>query len=218
MRRLRSTRRQCRTVTVGAGRGEWTVRDAWLDARRRGGIERRRGRAPPCTGSARANSSLAASKLLAMRCEGANTPGLMSTTSLVPLTAREREIGTLAAAGVAVARSRHVSSCRSGLSTTICRTSTASSASAAGVSSRRDFTGRPSVRPRHHRLRREPIGSRHASLSAGVHPSSRTAASAPSKAAPAVRNISGCTPRSWWRLPARRPWRRTRHGDGSWTR
>ena len=48
-----------------------------------------------------ANSSLAASKSLAMRCEGASTPGLMSTASLVPLTAREREIGTLAAAGVA---------------------------------------------------------------------------------------------------------------------
>ena len=47
-----------------------------------------------------ANSSLAGSKSLAMRCEGASTPGLMSTASLVPLTAREREIGTLAAAGV----------------------------------------------------------------------------------------------------------------------
>ena len=48
----------------------------------------------------RANASLVASRALAGPCEGASTPGLVSSTSLVPLTAREREIGTLAAAGL----------------------------------------------------------------------------------------------------------------------
>jgi DNA-binding CsgD family transcriptional regulator len=47
-----------------------------------------------------ANASLAASRALAAHCEGASTPGLVAVSSLVPLTAREREIGTLAAAGI----------------------------------------------------------------------------------------------------------------------
>ena len=105
-----------------------------------------------------ANSSLAASKSLAMRCEGASTPGLMSTTSLVPLTAREREIGTLAAAGVA---SREIAA-RLFLSKRTVDNHLQNIYSKLGIRSRselgRDFTGRPSVRPRHHRLRREPIG------------------------------------------------------------
>ena len=63
--------------------------NAAADAHRRAGDQRA------------ANASLTASRLLAARCEGASTPGLLSTASLVPLTSREREIGTLAAAGVA---------------------------------------------------------------------------------------------------------------------
>ncbi|MET0460316.1 MAG: LuxR C-terminal-related transcriptional regulator [Ilumatobacteraceae bacterium] len=48
----------------------------------------------------RANASLVTSRALAAGCEGASTPGLVSSSALVPLTAREREIGTLAAAGL----------------------------------------------------------------------------------------------------------------------
>ena len=48
-----------------------------------------------------ANASLATSRALAARCEGASTPGLVTASTLVPLTSREREIGTLAAAGMA---------------------------------------------------------------------------------------------------------------------
>lgn len=46
-----------------------------------------------------ATASLARARSLAARCEGARTPGLVSADSLVPLTRRERQIGTLAAAG-----------------------------------------------------------------------------------------------------------------------
>jgi DNA-binding CsgD family transcriptional regulator len=48
-----------------------------------------------------ANASLATSRSLSARCEGASTPGLLTATTLVPLTPREREIGSLAAAGLA---------------------------------------------------------------------------------------------------------------------
>jgi DNA-binding NarL/FixJ family response regulator len=39
--------------------------------------------------------------VLARRCEGARTPGLVTANAAVPLTSREREIASLAAAGVA---------------------------------------------------------------------------------------------------------------------
>ena len=48
-----------------------------------------------------ANAAQVMSRTLAGRCEGASTPGLVAVSSLVALTAREREIGTLAAAGLA---------------------------------------------------------------------------------------------------------------------
>ena len=47
-----------------------------------------------------ASASLVASRSLAAHCEGASTPGLLTASTVVPLTAREREVGTLAAAGL----------------------------------------------------------------------------------------------------------------------
>ena len=47
-----------------------------------------------------ASAALARAQTLAARCEGAHTPGLASAATVVPLTDREREVGTLAASGL----------------------------------------------------------------------------------------------------------------------
>jgi DNA-binding CsgD family transcriptional regulator len=65
------------------------VANAAADAHRRAGDQRA------------ANAAHVTSRTLAAHCEGASTPALVATSTLVPLTAREREIGTLAAAGLA---------------------------------------------------------------------------------------------------------------------
>ena len=49
----------------------------------------------------RANAQAERAGLLAERCEGARTPGLLITESIVALSAREREVASLAAEGVA---------------------------------------------------------------------------------------------------------------------
>lgn len=59
------------------------------------------GRAARAAGSGRAATALVhRARTLAVRCEGARTPGLFLADSVEPLTAREREVATLAAAGL----------------------------------------------------------------------------------------------------------------------